>query len=221
MRRPLTAALSLLLASGVGLTSLDAASADTPVLEKPKPTTKVVTAPVDIWKASAAQTPGGPVDYCAVTVFAVFPEVAGFTATTADYVITIPGAAPSARSDVLAAPFDDQFQWGPLARSAPTGQHQAVLGGQPFVWKAGSGDCEAEYAKAVAWYSPTVTITYGASGRCAAAINSYNAADRAVKQARKRVEKARTPAQTAAARAQLRSAKATLVKARKKYQKKC
>lgn len=221
MHRPLTAGLTLLLAAGLGVTSLGTASAATPVLDKPKPTTKVVTAPVDIWKASAAQTPGGPLDYCAVTVFAVFPDIDGFTATSADYVYTFPGTAPAAGSDVLAAPFDDRFTWGPLARSAPAGQHQAVLGGQPFVWKAGSGNCEAEYARAVAVYSPTVTITYQAVGRCAAAIESYNAADRAVKQARKRVEKARTPAQSAAARAQLKSAKASLAKARKKYQKKC
>lgn len=219
MRRPLTAVLTLLVASGVGLTS--PASAGTPLLEKPKPTTKVVSAPVDIWKASAAQTPGGPLDYCAVTVFAVFPEVDGFTATSVDYVITFPGSTPSTSSQSLAAPYDDQFAWGPLARSAPAGRHQTVLGGQPFVWKAGSADCEAEYAKAVAWYSPTATVTYRATGRCAAAIDSYNAADRAVKQARKRVEKARTPAQEAAARTQLRSAKASLAQARKKYQRKC
>lgn len=220
MRRPLTAVLSLLVA-GVGLTSFDAASASTPVLDKPKPTTRSVTVPVDIWKAAAAQSPGGPLDYCAVTVFAVFPEIDGFTATTADYVYTFTGTAPSAQTQVLAAPYDDQFVWGPLARSAPAGSHQAVLGGQPVVWKAGSPDCETEYAKAVSWYSPTITVTYQATGRCAAAIDRYNAADRAVTRARKRVDKARTPAQTAAARAQLRTARTALATARKKYRTRC
>lgn len=220
MRRPLAAALSVLIAAALGLLAPGSATA-APPQAKPKPTTKVVTAPIDIWKASAAQTPGGRLDYCAVTIFVVFPEIEGFEATNADYVITFTGATPSARSYPLAAPYDDQFSWGPLSRSAPAGKHQVMLGGQPHVWKAGSPDCEAEYATAVSWYSPTAQVTYEAVDKCAAAISSYNAADSALTSAKKRLDKARTPAQQASARAAVRTAKAKLAKAKKKYKRKC
>lgn len=220
MRRPIAAVLSVLVAASLGLLAPGPANA-APAQARPKPTTKVVTAPIDIWKASAAQTPGGKPDYCAVTIFVVFPEIEGFEATSADYVITFTGAAPSATSYPLAAPYDDQFTWGPLSRNAPAGKHQVMLGGQPHVWKAGSPDCDAEYATAVSWYSPTAQVTYEAVGSCATAIGSYNAADAALTSARKRLDKARTPAQKASARAAVRTAKAKLAKAKKKYRRKC
>ena len=60
--------------------------------------------------------------------------------------------------------------------SAPAGKHQSVLGGQPFVWSAGSPDCEAAYAKALAGFAPTAEVTYQATDRCQRGIDRYLAA---------------------------------------------
>ena len=58
MRRPFTAFLSILLAIGFSLFALRTATATAATPQaKPKSSTKVVTAPIDIWKAAAAQTP--------------------------------------------------------------------------------------------------------------------------------------------------------------------
>lgn len=222
MRRPFVAFLSLLLALGLSLVALETATAGEPQA-RPKPTTRTVTVPIEVWKQSAAQTPGGRLDYCAVAAFVLFADIDGFEPTSVDYTFTYPNGTAQQFSDGLEAPYDDTWTWGPLSRNAPAGRHQEMLGDQPSAWSAGSPDCEAPYAFAAQGYgpSPTATVTYEPTARCARAIASYNAADAALTSARKRLDKARTPAQKAAAAAQVRTAKATLAKARKAWKKRC
>lgn len=220
MRRLLLPALSLVLGAGLGLTATGTAAA-APAASADIPTTKVVTAPIEIWKASAAQTPGGPPDYCAVTAFVVFPDVSGFEAEKADYTLTFGTTTSPTTYAFPEPPYDDAFTWGPLSRPAPAGRHQVVLGGQPYVWQAGSPDCEAAYAKAVATYPTTAQVTYAATERCAAAIDALNAARKALTKAKRRLANATTAEARATAAAKVRAAKADLARARTRYERRC
>lgn len=217
MRRPIAAVLSALLALSFSLLTLDSATAVAP-RAKPKESTKVVTAPIDIYKAAAAQTPGGPLDYCAVTVFVVFPEIAGYQANRVTWVAN---GATTESSESMQTPFDDAWTWGPLSRNAPAGEHQHMMSGQPSVWSAGSADCEEPYRKTVAAWPTTARVTYQAVEKCASAIDGYNAADKALSSAKRKFDKAKTPALKSAAAAKVRTAKAAFAKAKKAYNKRC
>jgi hypothetical protein len=167
--------------------SVSAVSAAAPAATAAAPDdTRTITVAVEIWKASAAQTPGGKLDYCAVAPFVAFDDLDGWRATKVDYAYTSRAGVPTTASDPLEAPYDDAFTWGPLSKPSQPGRHQEMLGEQASAWKVGSADCEDSYALAVASFGPgpTATVTYERTAACVRARSR-------VAEAHKRLERAR------------------------------
>jgi hypothetical protein len=219
VRRALAVVLSVLLAVGAGLLALVNAPAATaaPAAQ----TTRTVTVPLEIWQASAAQTPGGKLDYCAVVAFVTFPELSGWTPVSAAYTWERVAGVPSPYTESLVAPYDDVWGWGPLSRQAPAGSHLEMIGTQPSSWSAGSPDCSESFARANAWYGDTATVTYERSEACAGALDAKDAATKALKRARKALDRATTPKATVKAAGKVQQAQRALAKAKKKTKKSC
>jgi hypothetical protein len=222
VRRALAVVLSVLLTSGSVLLAMLDAPAATAAAAKPG-TERTVTVPIEVWTASAAQTPGGRLDYWAVAGFVTFAELPGWVPARVDYAYTSRAGVRSAESDLLQAPYDDMWSWGPLARTAPAGQHLEMLGDQPSVWRAGSGDCTDAYAVTSAGYGPNpmATVTYLRSPACTSALNGKDAATKALKRARKALDRATTAQATAKAAGKVQKAQRTLAKAKKAAKKRC
>jgi hypothetical protein len=186
-------------------------------------TTVTVSAPVQVvMKIRTTPIPEGNSNYCAVGAFVPFNEVPGYAPTS----VTVSYFDKPSTSPTGAAPYADGAAINGLTFPPSGAAHQTQLG--DFSYAQGGGDpaafsaayCEPMRQRVDSFFADTATVTYEATGTCAAAIAKLAKATTAVAKAKKKVKKTtgRAHAQAVAA---LKQAKAEARAAKKKYQKAC